>query len=304
MGAPRGEDLFSLRVASGDPLPTAVVIWTRLATVPLDPAGGMNDRSVVVKWQVATDERFTNVVRAGAAPARPDYAHTVHVDVHGLEPAHDYFYRFRAGSAVSPIGRTRTAPPAGAPLSAMSLAVGSCQNYSRGYFGALARMSEEDLDAVLFLGDYIYEGDGNPAPRRHEPYRLVQTLEDYRIRYAQAKSDPALIAAHQAFPWIATLDDHEVRENWWDDPAEASVARRKIAFQAYWEHLPLRTSSMPHGDSMQIYRRFTFGDLATFNVLDTGQYRNAKTVACVPEDRNADGYCPDQLDPGPHDAGR
>lgn len=299
-----GSNPFSLGVASGDPLPDSVVLWTRLAPEPLalDGYGGMPDRTVPVSWQVAEDPAFRQVVRASAERTTRELGHSVHADVRGLRPGRDYWYRFRVGSELSEVGRTRTAPAVGASMSSMSFAFASCQNYQTGYFTPYAHMAREDLDAVVFLGDYIYESAAPVKPqhmreRPHAPAVVAVSLADYRIRYGQYKSEPELQAAHAAFPWIVTMDDHEVSNNWWDDESPDQLARRANAFQAFWENLPLRTSSMPSGPDMALYRRLTYGNLATFNVLDTRQYRDQQVRACAAEERTAEGYCPEQLDP-------
>ncbi|MCW6008403.1 alkaline phosphatase D family protein [Micromonospora sp. CPCC 205371] len=281
-GGPLPTGLFTLGVASGDPLPDAVVIWTRLAPQPL-AGGGMPDRAVPVSWEVADDEGFRRVRRRGVATAASRSGHSVHVDVQGLRPDTVYWYRFRAGSEVSPVGRTRTAPASHARPRQLRFAIASCQNYESGYYTAYRHLSEEDLAFVAFLGDYIYEGRPNPAAlRAHEGTDEPYTLEQYRNRHAQYRSDVDLQAAHAAFPWIVTLDDHEVDNNWADeipqDPdlqtPEAFRARRIAAFQAYYEHMPLRRTSLPRELDMKLYRRLRFGDLASVHVLDTRQYRS------------------------------
>ena len=295
---------FTLGIASGDPLPDGVVLWTRLAPDPLS-GGGMPDRPVPVQWQVATDERFATVVREGSVLAVPESAHSVHVEVAGLQPAREYFYRFRAGSEVSPIGRTRTAPPAGAALGGLAFAFVSCQNYPAGYYTAYQNMVAEDLDLVLHLGDYIYEGPAQGGlGRGHLPAVEVRSLAEYRTRHAQYKTDPDLQAAHAAFPWLVTWDDHEVENNYADEesdpdsPPAEFLARRAAAYQAHYEHMPLRRSSMPTGPDMLLHRRIRYGDLVEFNVLDTRQYRSDQPAPCPPEQRDPSGYCPEALDPG------
>jgi alkaline phosphatase D len=281
-GARLPAHLFTLGVASGDPLPDAVVIWTRLAPDPL-AGGGMPDRVVPVAWEVAEDDRFRLMVRRGVAAARPELGHAVHVDVRGLRPDRIYHYRFRAGHEVSPVGRTRTAPATRSAPSRLRFAFASCQDYQAGFYTAYRHLAAEDIAFVAFLGDYLYEGARNPdAARQHEGTGEPITLEQYRNRHAQYRTDPDLRAAHAAVPWIVTFDDHEVDNNWADeipqDPAlqspEAFRARRIAAFQAYYEHLPLRRSSLPRGLDMQLYRRFRFGALAGVHVLDTRQYRS------------------------------
>lgn len=278
---------FTLGVASGDPLPDGVVLWTRLASDPLalDGRGGMPDRPIAVQWQVSSDESFRKIAAAGSTLARPESAHSVHVEVSGLRPGADYFYRFRAEKAISPAGRTKTAPNIGAPLDRFAFAFASCQNYPAGYFNAYAHMAEEDLDLVAFLGDYIYEGDAQGAlGRGHLPAGEIFSLADYRVRNAQYRSDPDLQAAHAVFPWAVVFDDHEVENNWAGDISQEDGEpdadprvfrqRRALAFQAYYEHMPLRRGQRPNGPDVRIYRRLTFGDLMDFYLLDTRQYRS------------------------------
>lgn len=269
-------------VASGNPWPGGVVLWTRLAPDPL-AGGGMPDRVVPVQWQVATDSRFGTVVASGAEVARPALGHSVHVEVGDLQPGAEYFYRFRVGNELSPVGRTKTAPAVQARLDRFAFAFTSCQAYPHGFYTAHRHMAEEDLDLVVQLGDYIYEGRPNPASLRpHEGTGEPVSLGEYRNRYAQYKSDPDLQAAHAACAWAVVMDDHEVDNNWADevpqDPAkqsrEAFLARRAAAFQAYYEHMPLRRSAVPRDIDMQLYRRLRFGDLVDLHVLDTRQYRS------------------------------
>jgi alkaline phosphatase D len=283
---------FSLGVASGDPLPNGVVLWTRLAPDPLaeDGRGGMPQETVPVQWEVATDQGFQQIVLSGTELATPELAHTVHVEVAGLLPAREYFYRFKAGLEQSPVGRTKTAPAAGAAVSRMNFAFVSCQQYEHGYYTAYRRMAEQEtLDLVVHLGDYIYEYGPNRyvAPGgnvREHVGPETNDLPRYRRRHAQYKTDPDLRAAHAAFPWVVTWDDHEVDNNYADETpenrtganatTESFLARRAAAYQAYYEHMPLRRTSVPVGPDMQLYRRIAYGNLAEFNVLDTRQYRS------------------------------
>ncbi|RKN37018.1 alkaline phosphatase D family protein [Streptomyces hoynatensis] len=275
------EGLFTLGVASGDPLPDGVVLWTRLAPDPLN-GGGMPNRSVEVEWEVATDSRFRHVARRGTAPAEPAFGHSVHADVRGLAPHRDYYYRFRAEGRLSPVGRTRTAPAAHAE-GRLRLALASCQNWQHGYFTAYADMAEQDPDAVLFVGDYIYESAASAtAVRSHEGTGEPVSLEQYRNRYAQYRSDPDLAAMHASAPWIVTFDDHEVDNDYAgqvpQDPdkqgQEAFAARLTAAYQAYYEHMPVRATAVPHGPHIKIYRTLDFGRLARLQVLDTRQFRS------------------------------
>lgn len=270
---------FRLGVASGDPVADGVVLWTRLAPDPLQ-GGGMPNEDVRVEWQVASDEKMTRVVRKGAATASHDWGHAVHVEVSGLQPDRTYWYQFKVGNETSPVGRTRTAPAADAMLDRLRFAFASCQHYEYGYYNALRHMADEDLHAVVHLGDYIYEGGvSKNRPRQHNSAEII-SLEDYRNRYALYRSDADLQAAHAAFPWIVTWDDHEFDNNYADliseEPniaAEAFAKRRADAYQAYFEHMPLRRSALPQGPMMQLYRHVDYGRLARFSVLDTRQYR-------------------------------
>ena len=277
-------DLFQLGVASGDPLPDGIVLWTRLAPQPVF-GGGMPDRMVPVGWELAEDEHFRHGRRTGTAAARPELAHSVHVDVRGLRPDTDYHYRFRVDGQISPVGRTRTAPAPRSHPGVLRFAFASCQDYQAGFYTAYQHLAEEDVAFVAFLGDYIYEGPRSAgAARQHEGTDEPFSLVEYRNRYGTYKTDPNLQAAHAAFAWIVTLDDHEIDSNWADEtpqnPDRQSPAvfraRRIAAFQAYYEHMPLRRSSLPRGLDMQIYRRLRFGSLVSMHVLDTRQYRSVQ----------------------------
>ncbi|MCP3800640.1 alkaline phosphatase D family protein [Allokutzneria sp. A3M-2-11 16] len=277
---------FRLGIASGDPLPDSVVLWTRLAPHPLDPFGGVNDRPVAVVWQVAEDERFRRVVRTGVEIARRESSHSVHVDVRGLRPWRHYYYRFIVGGHISPVGRTRTAPAPRQALSGMTFAFASCQAWWEGFYTAYRDMAAKDHDVVLHLGDYIYEyGVGADSGVRRQPVpveltRETMTLDEYRGRYALYKTDPDLQAAHAAAPWVVTVDDHEVENNWAgpisenNAPREEFLVRMANAFRAWYEHTPVRLAQAPNGPGIQLYRRFQYGDLVRFNLLDTRQYRD------------------------------
>jgi alkaline phosphatase D len=295
-------DPFTLGVASGDPAPDGVVLWTRLALFPLAPdgLGGMPSRDVAVDWEVASDERFGRVVSRGRAMAHVAAAHTVHIELANLLPGREYFYRFRAEGYLSPAGRTRTAPPLSSMVDGLDMSFVSCSQYEHGYFTAYRRLAEDEPELILHLGDYQYEykaggyviPEGNP--RDHEGPETV-TLANYRQRYAQYKTDPDLQAAHAVAPWVVVFDDHEVENNWAGEvplhPEPDFPARRAAAFQAYYENMPLRRTSVPTNDGMQLYRRLHWGRLATFHMLDTRQFRNDQ--AC------GDGYkdCPEASDP-------
>ena len=268
---------FTLGVASGDPTSGGFVLWTRLAPDPLN-GGGMPESRVTVDWEIATDDDFRQIVRKGSTVATPDLAHAVHAEVSGLEPGRAYWYRFLAGGEASPAGRTRTAPPVDSQEQ-LRFAFCSCQHYEQGLYTAFRHMADEDLHVVVHLGDYIYEGGPGRDVVRAHPGQEIHTIQDYRNRYAFYKSDENLQAAHSAFPFILTWDDHEVDNNYADgiaeddQTAEAFLRRRAAAYQAYFEHQPLRASSGPRGADMMLYRRLRFGRVAEFSMLDTRQYR-------------------------------
>jgi alkaline phosphatase D len=270
---------FTLGIASGDPLDDSVVIWTRLALEPLADGGGMPDEAIRVVYEVAEDERFAKVVARGGVDAAPAHAHAVHVEVDGLRPARPYWYRFRAGSWESPVGRTRTAPAPNAAVDRVRFGFVSCQRWEQGYFTAHRHLATEDLDVVLHLGDYIYEYGPQENPVRQVAGDEATTLAGYRQRYAQYRTDPDLQAVHTAFPFIVTWDDHEVDNDYAgshsqdDDPVEPFLRRRAAAYQAYYEHMPLRADRRPRGPDMPLYRGLPYGRLIDFAVLDTRQYR-------------------------------
>ncbi|WP_327232653.1 alkaline phosphatase D family protein [Streptomyces sp. NBC_01317] len=283
------ENPFTLGVASGDPRPDGVLLWTRLAPRPYEPDSGLPRNRVAVRWELAHDARFTRIAERGQVDAHPEFDHSVHVDVPGLDSDRVYWFRFRVGTWISPVGRTRTAPARGATIGELRIAAVSCQAYHDGYFTAYKHLAEEDLDVVFHLGDYLYEyavtavgGTRNYTDRRLPAHynRETVTLEDYRLRYGLYKSDPDLMAAHAAHPFVVTWDDHETENNYADEtpendvPPEEFLLRRAAAYRAYWENQPLRTPQRPQGPDMRLYRRLQFGRLAQFDVLDTRQYRS------------------------------
>jgi len=273
-------DPFALGVASGYPWPRGVVLWTRLVTDIAQPDGGLGAAIVPLRWEVAADESMRRIVASGNTEASADWGHSVHVEVDGLEPDRWYWYRFMAGDAISPLGRTRTAPALDAQPAALRFAFASCQQYEQGYYGAYRHLVADAPDLVAYLGDYIYESSwGRNHVRAHEagePY----TLAEYRMRYARYKSDRDLQAAHAACPWIVTWDDHEVDNDYAADRPEdgmgrdAFLARRAAAYRAYYEHMPLPARMRPRGPFMRIHTQVGWGRLARFFVLDDRQYRS------------------------------
>ena len=274
---------FTLGVASGDPLPDSVILWTRLAPDPLN-GGGMPAAKVEVGWEIARDQAFRTIEQKGVEIARPELGHSVHVDVKGLQPGREYWYRFRAGSEVSQVGRTKTAPAADAVVDRLRFGVCGCNHYEAGYFTAFRGIADERFDFVFHSGDYIYEdradGGRNPALVRQHNSQEIFTVVDYRNRYALYKSDRNLIAAHASAPFIVAWDDHEVDNDYagtaeeHDTPPEVFLLRRAAAYQAYYENMPIRQAAFPTGPDMRLYRRLKFGSLIDMSVLDTRQYRS------------------------------
>ncbi len=273
------DDPFTLGVASGDPTATGGVLWTRLATRPFEPDGGMEGRPVVT-WELAADDRFATIVQQGRATAAPELGYSVHVNVDGLTPDHWYWYRFHVGEATSPVGRFRTAPADGA-LTPLAFAVASCQRWDQGLWTAYEHMAREELDLVTHLGDYIYEGSSpSNAVRKHLGLE-IRTVDDYRRRYAQYKSDPALQRAHERCPWLVTWDDHEFDNNYAGlmsenemESVEQMRTRRAAAYQAWWENQPVRVPRVTSWADLTITRTISWGSLARFWMMDTRQYRD------------------------------
>lgn len=277
-------DPYTLGIASGCPREDSVVLWTRLAPRPLEE-GGMPPSPVEVEWQVAEDERFVRIAAKGVVRATAELAHSVHAEAKGLRPGRVYWYRFRAGSAMSPVGRTRTAPAAGNSNGRFRFAFASCQQYEQGYFAAYRDMAGRDLDLVVHLGDYIYEKSWGSRHVRQHGVGIPTTLAEFRNRYALYKSDADLQAAHAAFPWLSIWDDHEVADDYANDRAYTTrdpqqfLKIRAAAYQAYYEHMPLPASARPVGPDATIYAHYRFGDLLDMLLLDDRQYRSAP--ACV-----------------------
>ena len=283
-------DPFTLGVASGYPRADGMVLWTRLAPEPYTIDGGAGWADLTLDFEIAEDPSFRRRVRSGTVTAPAADGHSVHLDITGLRPGREYFYRFRAGDATSPVGRSWTAPEPGSAAAAMAqLRVGlaSCQSYEQGHYHAWRDMVARGVDLVLHLGDYIYEsGSGDPV-RRHDPGECV-SLEDYRRRYAWYRSDPLLRAAHAACPWLVTWDDHEVDNDYAglqsEHPTEqaAFAARRAAAYQAYWEHMPMPRTMRPSGGAMSLFGTTQIGDLFAFHMLDTRQYRSPQACPKPP----------------------
>jgi alkaline phosphatase D len=307
--------VFTLGVASGQPRPTSVILWSRLAPAPL-LGGGMENAPVEARVRVATDAAMRNVIQDRMVRTGPEKGHALHYKAEGLQPGREYWYQFSFAGEDSPIGRTRTSDPAS---NAAKIAMAYCQHYEAGFFAAFRDLAEWAPDCVIHVGDYIYEGAGGSGPlgprmvevgggerrmaetvRRHEGPETV-TLWDYRNRYAQYRTDPDLQAAHAAAPWIVAMDDHEIDNNWADDipqdpdrqtPLEFQV-RRIAALQAYWENMPIEQPPVLAGlrSTLQMYGAYRFGPAAV-HLLDTRQFRSDQTCG---DGRKV--MCPETADP-------
>ena len=295
---------FTLGIASGQPEPDGFVIWTRLAPEPYAPGGGLSAPSIAVAWEVAADAAFTRVLQRGVESAEPAWGYSLHVEVVGLSPGRPYWYRFRAGDFRSAVGRALTAPVIGAPLASLRVATVSCQHYEQGYFSAYRHLVADDPELVLHLGDYIYETPTDRPVRLHEAAE-PRTLEQYRARYACYKQDADLQRAHAHCAWLMVADDHEVDNDYAgalsqdDESPETFLVRRAAAYQAYWEHQPLRLAARPRGGGMPLYGSYRFGDLLQLSLLDGRQYRDNQ--ACeLPQRRGGrviEGACLERLQP-------
>nr|WP_257004526.1 alkaline phosphatase D family protein [Streptomyces sp. SA15] len=275
-------------VASGDPLPDGILLWTRVTpTTEATPGSGLGP-DTGVEWVIAKDKALTNIVAKGSVTATAASDHTVKADVRGLQPATDYWFRFSAGPTDSPVARTRTAPAADASVANLRFGVVSCANWEAGHFSAYRHLAARgDLDAWLHLGDYIYEygtgeyGTRDTVVRPHAPTHEILTLADYRTRHGRYKTDPDLKALHAAAPVVAIWDDHEIANDAWSGGAEnhtegaegAWSARQAAAKQAYFEWMPVRTAV-----AGTTYRRLRFGKLADLSLLDLRSFRSQQVA--------------------------
>jgi alkaline phosphatase D len=252
-----------------------MVLWTRLATAPLDIGGGMGSTNVSIAWEVATDSAFSNIVASGTETAVPSEGHSVHAEPHGLASGAWFYYRFKANGFVSPVGRTRTAPAAGSTPSSVKFVFASCQHFEEGWYHAHRYMAADDPDLVLFLGDYMYEKQSGSSTRVrwYVDFDEVDYLDEYRLRYSQHHTDPDLVAVRAKAPMVAVFDDHELANNWWGAGADWPASRKQAAFQAFWENMPVPKAMKPVSSAIPLYRRIGWGTLATFHMMDTRQYR-------------------------------
>ncbi|WP_097262871.1 alkaline phosphatase D family protein [Streptomyces sp. TLI_55] len=283
-GAADEAPAFLHGVASGDPLPDGILLWTRVTPVAAAIPGSGLGPDTEVSWIVATDKAFTNIVAKGSVTATAASDHTVKADVRGLAPATTYWFRFSAGGTDSPAARTRTAPAADAAVSNLRFGVVSCANWEAGYFAPYRHLATRgDLDAWLHLGDYIYEygtgeyGTRDTVVRQHAPTHEILTLADYRVRHGKYKTDADLQALHAVAPVVAIWDDHEFANDAWSGGAENHTegtegtwaARQAAAKQAYFEWMPVRPAI-----AGTTYRRLRFGKLVDLSLLDLRSFRS------------------------------
>ena len=293
--------VFKMGIASGDPLPTSVILWTRLAPEPLELDGGMGKAPAMVEWEIATDEAFTQGRKSGTYEATETYGHSVHIDVQDLTPDTWYYSRFKHGSELSPVGRTRTTPEFGASMSRLVVGQTSCANWQSGYYQLYADLAAQEPDYWLALGDYIYEygNKGYLRPTQTKPTRAIpwdketHTIWQYRRQYGLYRSSPELQTLHATAPYSVIWDDHEVDNNFaaskgGGDGQKDLVKfrkRRAAGFQAFWENHAIRIPQPePMPRRMKIYREINWGTLATFLMLDGRQYRSDQPGDNTPSD--------------------
>ncbi|MEU8732626.1 alkaline phosphatase D family protein [Streptomyces tendae] len=287
-GAADAAPAFLHGVASGDPLPDGILLWTRVTPTPEAIPGSGTGPDTEVSWVVATDKALTNVVAKGSVTATAASDHTVKADVRGLAPATDYWFRFAAGPTDSPVARTRTAPAHDAAVTGLRFGVVSCANWEAGYFSSYRHLAARgDLDAWLHLGDYIYEygtgeyGTRDTVVRPHAPAHEILTLADYRIRHGRYKTDPDLQALHATAPVVAIWDDHEIANDTWSGGAENHTEgaegtwaeRQSAAKRAYFEWMPVRPAI-----AGTTYRRLRFGKLVDLSLLDLRSFRSQQVA--------------------------
>lgn len=293
-----GNRFFKHGVASGDPRPRSVVLWTRVTPTPTAQPGSGRGPKATVTWQVATDRGFRDIVRRGRHTTGPARDHTVKVDATGLKPARWYYYRFWHQGVASRVGRTRTAPTRGADVRRLRFGMVSCANLQAGWFSAYRHLADrDDLQAIIHLGDYVYEyapgqygyGSADQDIRAHVPAREMVSLSDYRQRHAQYKQDPDLQRLHASLPWIVTWDDHEHTNDAWKagaenhNPGEGNWKKRlSRSHRAYDEWMPVRMGGTARlGDGTRLYRKLKFGRLAELSMLDLRTYRDSQVLSAA-----------------------
>jgi alkaline phosphatase D len=266
---------FSLGIASGDVADESVVLWTRLALEPLRADGGMDPLNIPVQWELGLDPSMSRIIRRGEAIAAPTLAHSVHVDIEGLEPGREYWYRFSVLSHCSPVGRTKTLPQRNSPLDSIRFITASCQNYTHGYFVAYEHMIRDRPDFIIHLGDYFYDTSfGVDDFRKHETEKAPVTVADFRRRHALYKTDKQLQHAHAQIPFFTTIDNHDAIEDM--DPDK--FAQRAAAYQAWYEHMPVRGYKAAGDNHFNLHRQISLGNLARISLLDGRQFRDSKEI--------------------------
>lgn len=265
---------FTLGVASGDATDGSVVLWTRIAPEPLSVQGGIGDVSVPVRWRLATDASMSKVIRQGESLAHPELAHSVHVELDHLAPGRHYWYEFEVGKWVSRVGRTRTLPSTQSNPSSVRFVTASCQNYTHGEFVAYEHIIKDQPEFVIHLGDYIYDTSFGESYRQHETEEQPLTLDAFRARHALYKTDQHLQNAHAQLPFFTIIDNHDAVED-----NDASTSRqRAAAYQAWYEHMPVRGYRAVGDNAFELKRLLHIGDLAQISLLDTRQFRDKKDL--------------------------
>lgn len=265
---------FQLGIASGDSTESSVVLWTRLAPDPMRADGAMPGVAVTVYWELSRDARMSSIIRQGDVLALPEFAHSVHVDLKDLDADREYWYRFSTGKYRSGIGRTRTLPDRNSQPAELRFVTASCQNYTHGFFTAYQHMVEDEPDFVIHLGDYFYDTSFGETFRRHETNNAPQTLDEFRRRHALYKTDQHLQYAHAQLPFFTTIDNHDAIED--RDPER--MAQRAAAYQAWYEHMPVRGYAVNGRNSFDLQRRIVAGDLLQISLLDARQFRDKKDI--------------------------
>lgn len=279
-GVPLPANPFTLGIASGEPGRDNAILWTRLAPQPDRADGGMPPVDVAVHWEVARNADMSAVVQRGQSMASPDLAHSVHVELQDLEPNRHYWYRFATATHQSPVGRTKTLPANTDPSSTIRFVTASCQNYTHGHFHAYAHMLAEQPDFVMHLGDYLYDTAFGETFRLHETDAPPRTLQDYRRRHALYKGDPQLQQAHAQLPFFVTIDNHDAVE----DAEPGNASQRAAAYQAWYEHMPVRGYGGIGANTFELHRKISIGDLLQISLLDARQYRDTKAPCTGPFD--------------------
>ncbi len=271
-------DPFTLGVASGDVTDSSSVLWTRLAPAPLQANGGMPDfylnQGITVHWALSLSQDMSQIIQRGELMTDSAWAHSVHVEVEGLDAGKVYWYQFRVAGYTSPVGRTKTLPASDASIDRARFVTASCQNYSHGHFVAYRHMVDDNPDFVIHLGDYIYDTSFGETFRKHETETAPTTLDEYRRRHALYKTDKDLQHAHAQLPFFVSIDNHDALE----DNDLTKSQQRAAAYQAWYEHMPVRGYKAQGDNHFDIKRRITVGNLAQISMLDARQFRDKREI--------------------------